>query len=102
MSACCVASVSHHLNSLYVLRHVIIGYKHVFVSLNRYERKKNIFLAIDAARHLSDILSNNSSGGINNNSSPPQQGDRILLVVAGGYDVRVDENVEYLQVIRMP
>lgn len=30
--------------------------------------------------------------------SIPQQKIRVLLVIAGGYDQRVDENKEYLQV----
>lgn len=45
------------------------------VSLNRYERKKNIQLAIDALRHVSD--------------------PSVRLIVAGGWDARVRENVEH-------
>ena len=44
-------------------------------SLNRYERKKNIPLAMKAfAKH---------------------QNEGAILVVAGGYDTRVKENVEH-------
>ncbi|KAJ1964804.1 Alpha-1,3-mannosyltransferase-like protein [Dispira parvispora] len=51
------------------------------LSINRFERKKNIQLAIDtlARAHLRDPSA------------------RLQLVVAGGYDKRVSENVEYLQ-----
>lgn len=45
------------------------------VSLNRYERKKRIDLAIRALVHV----------------------DKMRLVVAGGYDVRVAENVEHYE-----
>lgn len=58
------------------------GFDYVFVSLNRYERKKNISLAIDALKYLK-----NSSNSEN---------FRVLLVVAGGYDATVTENREHL------
>ncbi|KAJ2653119.1 Alpha-1,3-mannosyltransferase-like protein [Coemansia sp. RSA 1250] len=47
------------------------------LSINRFERKKNIVLAIDALA----LLQNRSD---------------LCLVVAGGWDVRVPENIEYL------
>jgi glycosyltransferase involved in cell wall biosynthesis len=56
-------------------------YDTVFLSLNRYERKKNITLAIDA---LQELKRNN----IDNR--------RVVLVIAGGYDLSVPENVQYL------
>ena len=46
-----------------------------FLSINRYERKKNIGLAIRAFARLGSV--------------------RARLVVAGGYDSRVPENVEH-------
>jgi glycosyltransferase involved in cell wall biosynthesis len=53
----------------------------MFLSINRYERKKNIALAVDALARLQAI-------------------DRSLaasscLVIAGGYDTKVAENVEH-------
>lgn len=51
----------------------------VFVSINRYERKKNISLAIKAFALL-----------------PPEVMRQSVLVVAGGYDTNVRENVEYM------
>jgi len=46
--------------------------------LNRYERKKNINLAIEA---YSDLLSSNKS---------LREGkERVDLVIAGGYDLKV-------------
>eukprot|EP01034_Spumella_vulgaris_P033406 gene33406-41221_t len=69
----------------------VTGYDQVFVSLNRYERKKNISLALDAANHLKTRLLKDSSDVYDTSRR-----SRILLVVAGGYDVRVRENVEYL------
>lgn len=53
----------------------------------RYERKKSIETALFALDELRYLLT----------SSHPAK--RILLVVAGGYDERVTENREYLQVI---
>ena len=53
----------------------------VFVSLNRYERKKNIQLALHALHELIRM----------------HGGERVLLVIAGGYDQRVRENVEHFQ-----
>lgn len=47
-----------------------------FVSLNRYERKKNINLAIEAFAKM-------------------KRTDDKFLVVAGGWDPRVSENVEH-------
>jgi glycosyltransferase involved in cell wall biosynthesis len=51
------------------------------LSLNRYERKKDLVLVIEAFAEYT-TSSNNSK------TSP-------FLVVAGGYDPRLDENVEY-------
>ncbi|RMZ84724.1 hypothetical protein DV737_g1052, partial [Chaetothyriales sp. CBS 132003] len=50
----------------------------VLLSINRFERKKDVGLAIKAYKGLSD-----------------QQRRRTRLVIAGGYDNRVAENVEY-------
>jgi glycosyltransferase involved in cell wall biosynthesis len=52
----------------------------VFASLNRYERKKRIDLAVQAFAALDREIS-----------------DRAVLVIAGGYDSDVRENVEHLQ-----
>ena len=54
--------------------------KQFFLSLNRYERKKDIGLAIKAYAELKKI-----------NSNPKHK-----LIIAGGYDERVRENVENL------
>ena len=54
---------------------VVVGKTKILTSLNRYERKKNIPLALKAfAMH---------------------ENQDALLVVAGGYDTRVAENVEH-------
>ncbi|KAG9090505.1 Alpha-1,3-mannosyltransferase-like protein [Ceratobasidium sp. 370] len=53
-----------------------------FLSLNRFERKKNTLLAIDAFGGLPDVKS-----------------DGIRLVIAGGYDPRVSDNVECLSAL---
>ena len=57
----------------------------VLTSLNRYERKKNIPLALEAFAYY---LKNGSVNTLNN-----EQSDSIL-VIAGGYDDRLRENVE--------
>jgi glycosyltransferase involved in cell wall biosynthesis len=56
------------------------------VSLNRFERKKNIGLLLNAYALLVEILKDNKA-------IPP-------LVIAGGYDVQNVENVEYLAELR--
>ncbi|KAM3872755.1 alpha-1,3/1,6-mannosyltransferase ALG2 [Diretmus argenteus] len=54
----------------------------LFLSLNRYERKKNLGLALEALAALRSSL-------------PSDQKTGVHLVVAGGYDDRVAENVEH-------
>ncbi|XP_064625113.1 alpha-1,3/1,6-mannosyltransferase ALG2-like [Lineus longissimus] len=56
--------------------------KTIFLSINRYERKKNLALAIRSLAKLGRLLG--SMEGIH-------------LVMAGGYDERVTENIEYYQ-----
>ncbi|EKX42369.1 hypothetical protein GUITHDRAFT_74012, partial [Guillardia theta CCMP2712] len=48
-----------------------------FVSINRFERKKNIDLAVKAF------------------DQPKDEFGKLRLIIAGGYDPRVTENVEY-------
>jgi len=55
-----------------------------FISINRFERKKNIALAMHALSSLRNKLGKESF-----------EREKIRLVVAGGYDPRVAENVEY-------
>ena len=55
-----------------------------FLSINRFERKKGIGLAIEAL----NVLSKTTKGG---------SGPEPRLVIAGGYDARLSENVEHLQ-----
>lgn len=50
------------------------------ISLNRYERKKNITLAVEAMAYLT------RNEGL---------GKELRLVIAGGYDERLRENIEY-------
>lgn len=61
------------------------NYDSIFVSLNRYERKKRIDIAIQAI----NVYRKESRGS--------QKGGKSVLIVAGGYDKRVVENVDYLQ-----
>ncbi|KAK7501172.1 hypothetical protein BaRGS_00007657 [Batillaria attramentaria] len=58
------------------------GAKIVFLSINRYERKKNLGLAI---RSFGKLYSDCKSGH---------------LIMAGGYDERVRENVQHYQELR--
>lgn len=55
-----------------------------FFSLNRYERKKNINLALHAYALLVKIYPKYRSGA-----------DKVELVIAGGYDLKVPENIEH-------
>lgn len=54
----------------------------LFLSLNRYERKKNLGLALEALAALRSRLPLGPRAGVH-------------LVVAGGYDSRVTENVQH-------
>ncbi|XP_019642149.1 PREDICTED: alpha-1,3/1,6-mannosyltransferase ALG2-like [Branchiostoma belcheri] len=56
----------------------------VFLSINRYERKKNLGLAIRALGKLKEKL-------------PKDKWPTVHLIMAGGYDNRVVENVEHHQ-----
>jgi alpha-1,3/alpha-1,6-mannosyltransferase len=59
----------------------------VFLSINRFERKKNIGLAIRALAVL-------------RRDSTRRSGAALQLVVAGGYDERVAENVEHYRELK--
>ncbi|MCD7460494.1 hypothetical protein HAX54_043642 [Datura stramonium] len=59
-----------------------------FLSINRFERKKNIELAISAFA----MLHAHDHQGVNMND--------ISLTVAGGFDNRLRENVEYLEELK--
>ena len=74
------------------------GYDQVFLSLNRYERKKNISLAIAALKHFKGLKGTSSGVKATGNNIATQ---KVLLVIAGGYDLRVTENVEYLEVAQI-
>ena len=56
----------------------------IVTSLNRYERKKNIKLALDSYARFLKLKG--SASGIAKDS---------VLVIAGGYDERLMENVEH-------
>lgn len=60
----------------------------IMLSLNRYERKKNLPLAIEAVKELQEKLSK-------------PEFDRVHLIIAGGYDPRVEENVEHFEELRL-
>lgn len=63
--------------------------EYMFLSINRYERKKNLSLAIEA---FSTLVENMDS----------LEQPKVHLVMAGGYDERVVENKEhYLELRRM-
>lgn len=61
----------------------------VFLSINRYERKKNLALAINALKILQDQLLSE------------EECKRVHLVIAGGYDERVNENIEYYKELKI-
>eukprot|EP00300_Choanocystis_sp_HF-7_P004626 c13610_g1_i1.p1 GENE.c13610_g1_i1~~c13610_g1_i1.p1 ORF type:complete len:252 (+),score=48.73 c13610_g1_i1:521-1276(+) len=61
-----------------------------FVSVNRFERKKKIELAVDAFALVLQRLEHEA----------PELSRRVQLVIAGGYDPQVLENVEYLEFLQ--
>lgn len=56
--------------------------KYIFLSINRYERKKDLKLALNALAHLRNTLS-------------AEKWSMCHLVMAGGFDHRVSENVNH-------
>lgn len=63
------------------------GKKFLLLSINRYERKKNLTLALEALVQLRGRLTS-------------QDWERVHLIMAGGYDERVLENVEHYQELK--
>ncbi|NWI97313.1 ALG2 mannosyltransferase, partial [Pitta sordida] len=61
--------------------------KSLFLSINRYERKKNLVLALEALHELQGRLDSH-------------EWNEVHLVMAGGYDKRVLENVEHYEELR--
>ncbi|XP_028673240.2 alpha-1,3/1,6-mannosyltransferase ALG2 isoform X1 [Erpetoichthys calabaricus] len=61
--------------------------KIVFLSINRYERKKNLPLALEALNQLHSKIS-------------ADEWQKVHLVMAGGYDDRVLENVEHYKELK--
>ncbi|NWQ90717.1 ALG2 mannosyltransferase, partial [Burhinus bistriatus] len=61
--------------------------KFLFLSINRYERKKNLALALEALHELRGRLDSH-------------EWNEVHLVMAGGYDKRVLENVEHYEELR--
>lgn len=59
----------------------------LFLSINRYERKKNLLLALQALSVLKKRIS-------------ARQWEHVHLVMAGGYDERVAENVQHYAELR--
>lgn len=56
----------------------------VFLSINRFERKKNLGLALTAFKFLENNLTKN-------------EWDRIHLIIAGGYDPHNQENIDHFE-----
>ncbi|KYN27395.1 PREDICTED: alpha-1,3/1,6-mannosyltransferase ALG2 [Trachymyrmex cornetzi] len=54
----------------------------ILLSVNRYERKKKLSIAIEALAELEKLLTK-------------EVYKRVFLIMAGGYDKRIEENVEY-------
>ncbi|KAK9766569.1 Alpha-1,3-mannosyltransferase-like protein [Basidiobolus ranarum] len=65
----------------------LVSDKKTIISINRFERKKNIELGVHSFARLQNLMS-------------PEQFSQLRLVVAGGYDLRVLENVEYLEELK--
>lgn len=61
--------------------------KFIFLSINRYERKKDLKLAIKAMDKLKEKLD-------------PKDWESVHLVMAGGYDPRVGENLNHYAELR--
>ena len=66
----------------------LVDNEYLFLSINRYERKKNIALAIQAFK----LLDPSQCSTLSVTSA---QWLKCSLVIAGGYDERVIENIQY-------
>ncbi|CAL8134668.1 unnamed protein product [Orchesella dallaii] len=64
-----------------------INSKYTFLSLNRFERKKNIALAIRTLKKLRTCVDEEEWGSVH-------------LVLAGGYDPRLEDSVKYLEELK--
>ncbi|CAI5982502.1 unnamed protein product [Closterium sp. NIES-65] len=72
-----------------------------FLSINRYERKKEITTAVSALGLLTRSSGHTGTPGSQGATvAALAKGQRPRLVVAGGCDARVRENVEYLQELK--
>lgn len=67
------------------------SYKLNFLSINRFERKKNIELAVSAFARLHHL---------EEHALQSQKLNEATLTIAGGYDSRLRENVEYLDELK--
>lgn len=67
------------------------SYKLNFLSINRFERKKNIELAVSAFARLHTL---------EEHALQSQKLNEATLTIAGGYDSRLRENVEYLDELK--
>lgn len=67
------------------------SYKLNFLSINRFERKKNIELAVSAFARLHNL---------EEHALQSQKLNEATLTIAGGYDSRLRENVEYLDELK--
>ncbi|GAV56939.1 LOW QUALITY PROTEIN: Glycos_transf_1 domain-containing protein/Glyco_trans_4_4 domain-containing protein [Cephalotus follicularis] len=68
------------------------SYKLNFLSINRFERKKNIDLAVSAFA----MLNSHEKGFLQNQNLA----DATLTIAGKGYDERLKENVEYLEELK--
>ena len=84
-----IPSTSGSRNSFHVPERFndLVGLRFL-LSLNRYERKKNHYLAIDTMVQVLQKVKDE------------EKRKDLRLVIAGGYDERVDENVEHLEELK--
>eukprot|EP00744_Colponema_vietnamica_P003593 GILI01005483.1.p1 GENE.GILI01005483.1~~GILI01005483.1.p1 ORF type:complete len:444 (+),score=143.04 GILI01005483.1:43-1332(+) len=84
-----LVSIDKAVPELNLYRRMDFRLPHVLLSLNRFERKKHISLAVKALDHLrhSEML-------------PPGFFDKLVLIIAGGYDPLVQENVEHMEELK--
>ncbi|KAJ9509932.1 hypothetical protein QJQ45_011463 [Haematococcus lacustris] len=69
----------------------------LLLSINRFERKKGIALAVLALKELHAGGSDSSSGSSSATDAATAASLGVRLVLAGGYDSRLPENVEHFE-----
>lgn len=85
------ASIESNLKPMLNRSSEIARENYIFLSLNRFERKKDLLLAIEAFSELKACFDQDGERG---------QSMKAHLIMAGGYDERIQDCVQYYEELR--